>query len=143
MKNAGVDTAVGKTRAKESGLLPRAALGRSRQRHLATGPDRGAGTQQFDLGRHLVALIPIVELGVSEAYAILTEHFGSPRIASVGFHRKRGLGAGLSSQPLSGDTRLGTRPGRSDRGRRRWWARIGFVIPGSLTCERPFRASLP
>ena len=63
-----------------------------------------------------MALIPIVELGVSEAYAILTEHFGVHGLPPLGAIENEDWAG--SPQPLSGDTRLGTCRSRSDRGRR-------------------------
>ncbi len=81
----------------------RLPLGASGQWPVAACSDHGQVRRvQPDGGA--MALTPIVELGVAEAYLILTEHFGISRSASARRDRKRRLGAGLSPQPLSGDT---------------------------------------
>ena len=90
-------------------------LGQPRKRPLATGSDHGRVRRSQPAGVAM-ALTPIVELGVSEAYAILTEHFGVSRSAAARRHRKRRLGAGLSPQPIPGDTRLITRGSGADSG---------------------------
>ena len=51
----------------------RVSLGQPGQRHLATGADRG---HQGRTGGAAMELKPIVELGVAEAYALLTGRFG-------------------------------------------------------------------
>ncbi len=58
---------------------------------LAACADRGSrAAREFAA----MELTPVVELGVAEAYALLTEHFGRERPAAVGCDRKRGLGPG-------------------------------------------------
>ena len=95
---------------RPSGLL----LGQPGQRRLAARPDPGPRLGPEPLA---VALTPIVELGVAEAYELLTRHFGVTGLPPLEAIENEDWGRDSLLSPVPGLPRRGPGRGGADLGR--------------------------